>query len=521
MPSIVERIRSFVEMATKSAQTQAPYASAVGSMTIFTAHQRGVPAGRRMLRDFADTSEPVRTAINWRKQQVAQSRSRIVRVDDPRKPPDPRVVKAAAQLFNYINPKGESFRSLMDQVVEDLIVLDAGCIEIEQTIGGKPNPNTGCAIAALWAVDGGTIAPDPTWDGRDQKAIRYRQWIDGKLVAELRNDQLVYMMQTPTTHRLLGLSQVEILVRAIEASLFGEKYASELLRQAAPPGMLYLGGGLSDQQIQAFRAYYQSEVAGKGRMAIGGGGTGPPPEFVKFAWAPKDLLFDEYRQWLINMIAFVFQIDKTIFGLVDDVNRSTSKTMSARTDQGFVSLARLVAEYVTREIISKIDPDHGFEFLDLVVTDPLVQAKIDQVYGSIGVLTPNEIRAERFGLDPVEWGDAPYNAAGSPTPDPLSEDQPEDGETSTPSNDETQQQDGGKKHAVPAIAPGKPTTLSRARSAQNAARLRYLAHPTVSNAEAWERAHDDVAEVAKRGRPFGATAAPAATPQTKSGYLGS
>jgi hypothetical protein len=433
MPSITDRVRAFLDVFTKGAQTQAPYARSIGGFRVSTHEQRS-PAGARMLRNFADSSEAVRTAINWRKQQVAQAEWRIVRVDDPKRAPDPSVVKAVNQLFRYVNPKNESFRSLMDMVVEDLLVLDAGCIEIERTLGA-PSKNTGCSIAGLYGVDGATIQPDPSWDGSDPKATRYRQIISGKTVAELRNDQLIYMMQTPTTHRLLGLSPVETLVRTIESALFGERYASELLRHAAPPGMLYLGGGLSDPQIAAFRSYYTEEVAGKGVMPIGGGGTGPGPSFIKFAWSPAEMLFGEYRQWLIGIIAFVFQIDKTIYGVVDDVNRSTSKTMSARTDQGFISLARLFQEYLTREIVASIDPDHGLEFLDLVSTDPLVQAKIYQVYAQIGVMTPNEIRADGLGLDPVEWGDAPYNSGGSATPDPLSSDDPELDDPAAPEAD--------------------------------------------------------------------------------------
>ena len=509
MATIVERMRSFLGIETKAAQTAAPYAKAVGPFRIVQGGLRSA-AGAKMLRQFADNCEPVRTAINWRKQQVAQARHRIVRIDDPRRPPDPRVVDAANRLFQFINPKRESFRSLMDMEIEDLLVLDAGCIEKEKCVG--PSKDTGSKIAALWAVDGSTIEPDPNWDGSDPKAIRYRQYLDGKLHTELRNDQLVYMMQTPTTHRLRGMSQVETLVAVIESSLFGERYARELLRNAAPPGMLYLGTGLSDQQVDSFRERYKSEVLGSGEMMVGGGGTGSP-DFIKFGWSPRDLLFDEYRQWLINIIAFVFQIDKTIFGMVDDVNRSTSKTMSARTDQGFVALARLVAEYITREIISEIDPNHGFEFLDLVVTDPLIQAKIDQVYSTIGALTPNEIRAERFGLDPVPWGDAPYNATGSATPDPLSEDEPAADNGEGPSADE--------KSLDP---------LDAALAKATTARLRYEASPTVSNAEAWEAADREFEEVAKRSRPFDATARTTATrrrqrtartPNASSGYLNS
>lgn len=418
MPSLLDRVRGLLSPTQKAAQTQAPYATGLARMRVVSGYEHGRRSAG-MLRHLADRNEALRTAINWRKQQVSQAEWRIVRIDNPKAAPNPKVVNAVSALFRTVNAKRESLRSLLDMVVEDTLILDAGCIEKEFTVGGT--------IKYLWGVDGATIVPDPNWDGRDENAIRYRQWIQGKLITELRNEQLIYMMQNPTTHRVFGWSPVETLVNVIEAELYGEKYDYELLRKAAPPGILDIGGGLQDTQVEVFREYWKSEILGNGDTPIMGGGTPDrkPVTWTKFGFSPDELQRDKYKSWLINKIAFVFQIDKTIFGLVDDVNRSTSKTMSERTDQGFVSLARLVAEFFTREIVWQFDENHGFEFANLTTVDPLVQSQIDKNYSSIGVFTPNELRAERFGYEPVEWGDAPYNMQTSPTPDPYSDDQPQ------------------------------------------------------------------------------------------------
>ncbi|HET9029257.1 MAG TPA: phage portal protein [Candidatus Aquilonibacter sp.] len=435
MATLGERLRAFLNPpAEKASQTKAPYATSVRAQFHIAAGQNQLRRSTRMLREFADRNEALRTAINWRKQQVSQGAWRIVRTDDEKKAPNPKVVDAVKALLRVVNPKRESLRSLLDQVVEDLLVLDAGCIEKEKTFGGK--------IVALWGVDGGTIAPDPNWDGRSTKAIRYRQFIDGQLTAELRNDQLIYMMQNPSTHRVLGWSQVETLVQVIEAELYGEAYDYQMLRQAAPAGVLDLGRGLSDEQVESFRQYYESEIAGSKDLAIFGGGdpgSGTGITFERFGWSPREMQRDAYKSWLINKIAFVFQVDKTIFGLVDDVNRSTSNTLTKRTDQGFTSLARLVAEYFTREIVWEIDENHAFEFTDLVSVDPMMLTRKRAIEMSIGVTTPNEIRAED-GKEPVAWGDVPYVASSTPTPDPLEDDeqqpQPKPSGAAKPGDDE-------------------------------------------------------------------------------------
>jgi hypothetical protein len=519
MASIVDRVRAFFAQPTteKAAQTKAPYATVVRTQ-LYTG-QSTLRRSARLLRNFADRSEALRTAINWRKQQISEAKFRIIRIDDPTKPPNPKVVKEITTLMRTVNTKRESLRSLFDQVIEDLLILDAGCIEKEKTVGGK--------IVSLWGVDGATIAPDPSWDGRVAKAVRYRQFIDGKLIAELRNDQLIYMMQNPTTHRILGWSPVETLVNIIEAELYGEKYDFEALRNAAPPGILDIGRNLSDAQVTAFREYYQSEIAGTPDIAIFGGGDagqGAGVTFTRFGFSPKDMDRAAYKSWLINKIAFVMQIDKTVFGLVDDVNRSTSQTMSDRTDQGFVSLARLVAEYYTREIVWEIDENHGFEFPDLVSRDELKQAKIDQIYMQIGVTFPNEVRARR-GEDVVPWGDVPFSAVATPAAGDIGE---PDGEPKPGADDPDVVDDDAPKKPGDDEAQQKRLaqlpTIDRAILRATAAQLRYKARPTPTNLAEWEAADaavERLKEVAARTLPFAATAMRSETQRLNDTYLNS
>jgi hypothetical protein len=494
--SLADRLRAFLAPVpvAKDAQTVAPYAGVLGNFRLASSQ---FDRGRRhaALRYFADVCEPVRTAINWRKQQVAESRWRIVRTDDPKKPPDPRVVDKVNALLRYVNPTRSSFSELMHQTIEDVVVLDAGCVEKEYDAGGE--------IVGLWPVDGATIQIDPRWAlakkrggfGCDPKAIRYREFVNGVCEAELRNDQLIYIMQNPTTHRLRGFSQVEMTIRTIERTLFAEQYASDLLHNPAPPGVMFVSG-LTDAQLIAFRAYFNALGPGEIPIAGGDADAGNPGrggvDFKGIGWSPKDLMFSEFREWLITIIAFVWQIDKTIYGLVDDVNRSTSRTMSSRTDQGFVALALRVASIITRELVAQIDENHGFEFIDLVVQDPLNQAKIDQIYSMCGVYTPNMILS-RMGDDPVPWGDAPYSAASAaPVNDPA-------------------QDDPNAEDPLPADPPPKgkadaTTPLQRAYGRVVRARQRYLATSTGANAQAWLDAEEALRKMedAARAAPFGA-----------------
>jgi hypothetical protein len=403
-----------------------------------------------IMRRLARHCVPVRTAINRRKRQIgtaaAAGKWRLVRRDNPKAKPDARVEEAVKALFDTVNPKCESFRSLLDQVIEDVLVLDAGCIEKEKTLGG--------GIFALYGVDGASIAPDPNWDGTSPRAIRYRQYVDGRCVAQFRNDQLVYMMANPSTDRCIGFSPVEALYHTIMAELYGSEYEYDQLRQIAPNKALYLGPGVTDQQREKFIEYWENEIAGQKAIAVLSGGDRDgkgEPKVLDLSSDTLDMRLAFYK-YLCTRIAALFEMDLLVFNLSETVHKSVGNALTARTDEGANALASLLSEFITREIIWEIDPTriHAFEFDDLNARDELAQAKIDQIYMNIGKTFPNELRM-RDGEDPVPWGDEPYSASQSQFAGdaPADGDQPND---SSQNPDESSEQQGAAKSTVPFAA---------------------------------------------------------------------
>src|ERR1700761_7939304 len=109
MATFFDRVRAFLKPSTaKDATTSPSYGGFVGGFRLASTAALGTRR-HATLRSFADRCEPARTAINWRKQQVAESRYRIVRTDDPKRPPSPAVVKAITELLREVNPSRLSF----------------------------------------------------------------------------------------------------------------------------------------------------------------------------------------------------------------------------------------------------------------------------------------------------------------------------------------------------------------------------------------------------------------------------
>ncbi len=369
-------------------------------------HQQGrKPAS--LLRSWSRTNEWVRIAINRRKRQISQAQWHVVRTDDPSAPANPKVVNAVMALLRTPNPRRESFRTILDQVLEDVLVIDSGCIEKVRLLGRGDGSGS---IAQVHAVDGATIVPDALWDGSDPKAIRYRQVLNGRIVAEWTNDDMIYIMATPTTYSSVGWSPVETAVRSIESDLYGDDFDYQMLQQTQPGGIIDVGN-VPDAKVAEFREYWAAEIEGRRAIAIIGGGDaengGRSAAFIPMSYKPDDLGREKYRVWVATKIAAAFELDLGVFNLTANLHKDTGGHQQALTDEGHRSLGALIEEFLTTELVMEFDENHGLRIADLNARDAMDQADLDAKHIAMGALVPNEIRV-RNGLENVPWGDVPF-----------------------------------------------------------------------------------------------------------------
>lgn len=375
---------------------------------MYTEGGRQGKANVKLFRHWAEHSELVRGAIDIRRSQVAVAEWDVLPAD-PEKPYSQSLQAQIKNLFDTPNPTQNSFRNFTEPVVEDVLVLDAGSIEKVRNYRGQ--------IAEIWTVDGGEVRVAKYWDG-DPAVPRYFWYPDGQMRASWLNSDFVYIMSRPATHRVVGLSSMEVLKMTIDRELGADAYNSRQVQSAAPDGMLDLGEGVRPDKVEKFRTYWATEIAGKGAMAIIGGGKNS--KFVPFRQSNRDMQFAEWQNYLLRKTALVFQLSAMDLNAVTDVNRATGNVLQENTeDRGLRPLLGLVADYYTREIVWDEGfggPENNlrFAFTKLNQRESLDAAKVQQIQtGGIPTRAVNELR-KRDGLEP--WGpefDLPMIAVGS------------------------------------------------------------------------------------------------------------
>ena len=341
------------------------------------------------LRRFAETPA-ARRAINCIKDRIACMEWRIEA--RPNAEVKGYAVQRAAALTRALETPNESdsFRTLMEQVIEDVLVGGFGAAEIDAT-GDASLP------VRLYPVDGASVQVNAQWKG-DPYEPRYAQ-VTGKLgsagLTPLRDDELMYVRLNPRSHTVFGLGKVEVAFEAISNFLQAHRYAGRLASNSVVQYALWLNERTPEQHERLIR-WWQDEVEGTGRVPVLS--SEQKPEVLRFAGGTDADLRLEWQQFLLTMIANAFDLPAMLLGVTQDVNRSTAQEFANEAFQSaVVPLAKLLAEHLTRDVIVKRLgwTDLRFVWSELESRDESVELNMQLQMLAAGVLSVDEVRAIR------------------------------------------------------------------------------------------------------------------------------
>ena len=310
------------------------------------------------LRKFAETPV-VRRAINLIKDRVASMdwQVRLKRDQDSDKvafaAKRARVLRQSLEFPN----SSDSFRTLIEQAIEDALVGGFGAIEMELT-GDAAKP------FELWAVDGATIRIDPQvgrQPGLGSLRAGHTASPEPPRSIPLQDHQLIYVRMNPRSYTPFGLGPLEVAFETVNAFLSAHRFAGKLASNAVVQYALWLNETTPAQHERLIR-WWQDEIEGTGRVPLLS--TEQKPEVLRFAAGTDADLRLTWQEFLIRMVANAFSLPPVLLGLEQDVNRSTAESL---LDEAFhsaiVPLARLVAEHLTRDLFAKRLGWPEFEFV--------------------------------------------------------------------------------------------------------------------------------------------------------------
>ena len=381
------------------------------SKLFYTRAEKGLRKPSRIsfetLKRMSKSCSVARLAINTLKHEVVKTKWAIVPVD-PKKVPDRKKVKELEQFFNFPN-EDENLRTFLLKFVEDLLVMDAGTIELVKNAGGT--------LAEMYHIDGATIKPAIDVHGQLIEPA-YLQFMPlnntAKPDAEFNSDELIYVMQNPQgdiKNYGYGLSPLEGVIMVATNILNADNYNGSFFEVGTlPPLLINLGDDMAQSEVEAFRAYWKAEIEGKPWKTAFLGGAGKPEVMKLQDTSNRDMQFMEYQLWLSRLMTAAYEISPQDIGITMDINKATAETQREISKaKGYRMILELIKETFTQKIIWKNFgyTDLMFDWQDVDLADALARAQVFAIEASAGAVSINEYRKE-IGKDPIKGGIQPY-----------------------------------------------------------------------------------------------------------------
>ena len=310
--------------------------------------------------------------------------------------------------------KRDNFPNLMAKLVRDSLTMDSMAIETEW----KRDKSLG--LDGVYAVDGATIrlCSEEGYQGEDE--IFALQVIQGQIRNHFTYDDLVYVPRNPRTDVIAGgygLAETELLIRVVTGFLNAFTYNTKFFdSNAIPKGVLNLYGSYSDEDIAAFKRYWNGMVKGVNNAwtlpVMVSKDAESKAEFSEFGAQVNEVMFAKWMTFLASIICAIYGIapDEINFesfttGTSSLSGSDTEEKLSFSKDKGLRPLLSYLEGTYSEYILSEFSDKYTLEFTGLDEEDE------KQVWERKKMTrTVNEIRAED-GVEaaPGKWGEAPLN----------------------------------------------------------------------------------------------------------------
>lgn len=311
----------------------------------------------------------------------------------------------------------DSFAQFLVKVTRDTLTMDSVGIETEW----KRDRSLG--FDGFYAVDGATIRLC-TEDGyKGDPDVFALQVVQGKECTAYTFDDLIYEPRNPrsdVTACGYGLPETEQLIRVVTGFLNAMTYNIKGFdSNAIPKGMLHLTGNYSQQDIDAFKRYWNAMVMGVSNVwklpVMVSKDQESRAAFEKFGVEFNEMYFAKWMTFLTSIICAIYgmspaeiNFDSFTGGSTSALSGSdTAEKLAASKDSGLRPVLAYFENLFTDFLMSEFSDSLCFRWTGL---DPADQDKKHEMRKL--VLTVNEVRAEEgYQAMPGPIGDAPMNSS--------------------------------------------------------------------------------------------------------------
>jgi len=372
------------------------------------------------LRQLATSYDIAALCIATRVEQV-QGLQWSIAPKDKRKQADAKVmarIEALTQWWKYPD-RVNDFSSWVGMIMYDTMSIDALTLYRRRTRSGH--------LYALEVVDGATMKPIIDNRGR---TVGYQQVLWGETVsdysrayADAPDEQLfftphdiIYRPRYQRSFSPYGFPPTEWVIIRVNTALRKQSLDLAHFTDGNVPNMLASPpeGLLDPQQVREFEEMFNADLAGNDRARS-------RIKFIPFNMNLRELMPFNYStevdRWMMNVTVAAFGVTPSELGFTEDVNRATALAQESITyRRGIEGISAWLKTMFDRLLAEDFrSPDLEWQWHFGKADDRMLLAQLDQIYTSMGVISPEEVRALRFG-NVLEGPSPAAEAAGAGKP---------------------------------------------------------------------------------------------------------
>jgi phage portal protein BeeE len=283
----------------------------------------------------------------------------------------------------------------------DSLVYDQMTFEVVPNRKGQP--------AEWYAVDAATMrladARSMATSYNDDTAVRYVQIYDSMIINEYTAEELCFGVRNPRTDIYLhgyGVSELEMLIQAVTALLYGFEYNTKFFSQgSAAKGILNFKGAIPEQSLQAFRRQWYAQISGVQNAWRTPIVNSEDLQWINMQGSNREMEYSAWMDFQIKTACAMFGMDpvELNFNYGNVGQRSTLSEASNKDklteskERGLRPLMRFLAKCINQYIIWPLHTDFEFRFvgLDSMTREDRADLNTKRVKT---LWTINELRAE-------------------------------------------------------------------------------------------------------------------------------
>ena len=293
----------------------------------------------------------------------------------------------------------DSFSQFMAKSIGDSLSMDACPIETEMKRDKK------LGIDGFYAVDGTTIrlCSDEGYDGNDK--LYAVQVVQGRLATAYTHDQLIYEVRNPRADVRLGgygMGEPELMVRVVTGFLNAMTYNIKGFDEnAIPKGMLHLSGNYAQEDLAAFKRYWNAMVKGVNNAwtlpVMVSSDQESKASFEKFGVEFNEMYFSKWMTFLTSIICAIYGMDPSEINFESfSAQKSslsgddTAEKLANSKDKGLRPLMSFYEAMFTDFFVAAFDDKFCFRFVGLDGEDEKWRQEAAKL-----ILSVDEMRAEQ------------------------------------------------------------------------------------------------------------------------------